>query len=215
MCRWEQEYIAELRRHASETRELLSNRRKPERERMVVRAFLRCVGVQFSDYEIQASSNEPVDVVFRAARFQIMEILGNRKRGLAWREREDHYKNAKQTSDLIEPWTSSEPMSFGEVSRVIAKDLAKKASHYGVDNSSKLDALVNVDLSGRHLWPLESTLEAEVSDALSQQGWCSVSMLFLPYGLVLTAKPDAPDFLKDDAGVILNKWPNPDGWFDA
>lgn len=211
----EQEYLANLRRHASATRDLFSNAKKPERERMVVRAFLRCVGVQFSDDEIKASSNEPVDVVFRAARFQIMEILGDRKRGLAWREREDRYKNAKQTSDVLEPWTSSEPMSFGEVSQMIAESLAKKASHYGFSNCSKLDALVNVDLSGRHLWPLESHLQSEVSEALSQQGWRSVSMLFLPYGIVLAAKPDAPDFLKDNAGVVLNEWPFTDGWFDV
>ncbi len=215
MCRSEQEYIAELRRHASATRELFSNPKKPERERMVVRAFLRCVGVQFSDDEIKASSNEPVDVVFRAARFQIMEILGGRKRGLAWREREARYKNAKQASDVLEPWTSSEPMSFGEVSQMIAEGLAKKASHYGVNNCSKLDALVNVDLSGRHLWPLESNLEAEVTDSLNQQGWRSVSKLLLPYGLVLIAKPDAPDFLKDNAGVIRNEWTDADGWFDV
>ena len=71
MSRLEQEYLANLHRHASETRELLSNPKKPERERMVVRAFLRCVGVQLSDDEIEASSNEPVDVVFRAAQFQL------------------------------------------------------------------------------------------------------------------------------------------------
>jgi hypothetical protein len=34
-------YIAALREHTAETRSLLSNRRKPERERMVVRAYLR------------------------------------------------------------------------------------------------------------------------------------------------------------------------------
>ncbi len=215
MSRSEQEYLANLHRHASETRELLSNPKKPERERMVVRAFLRCVGVQLSDDEIEASSNEPVDVVFRAAQFQIMEILGGRKRGVVWREREERYMKARQISDVEEPWTSSEQISFGEVSQMIAEGLAKKASHYGVDNCSKLDALINVDLSGRHLWPLESQLEADVSDELSRQRWRSVSTLLLPYGIVLAATPDAPDFLKDNAGAIRNEWPHPDGWFDA
>ncbi len=74
---------------------------------------------------------------------------------------------------------------------------------------------MNVDLSGRHLWPLESNLEAEVTDSLNQQGWRSVSTLLLPYGVVLTAKSDAPDFLKDNAGVVLNEWRFTDGWFDV
>jgi hypothetical protein len=38
---------------------------------MIVRAFLRCVGVQFSDDEIQ--------VVFRLVQFQVMETLGGRE----------------------------------------------------------------------------------------------------------------------------------------
>ena len=182
---------------------------------MVVRAFLRCVGVQFSDDEIEASSNEPVDVVFRAAQFQIVDILGDRKRGLLWREREERYMKARQTSDVLERSESPERMSFGEVSQMIVKGLAKKASHYGVNNCSKLDALVYVDLSDRYLWPLESHLQTEVSEALSQQNWRSVSTLFLPYGLVLSARPSAPEFLKDCAGVISNKWPYADGWFDV
>lgn len=33
---------------------------KPERERMIVRAFLRCLGVPFSDDEIQPGTEEPV-----------------------------------------------------------------------------------------------------------------------------------------------------------
>jgi len=211
----EQEYLAELRKHASNTRALLSNAQKQERERMVVRAFLRCTGVQFSDDEIQASNEEPVDVVFRSARFQVMDILGGRMRGKDWRERERRYQTAESVSDLLEPWTSSKPMSFGEVSQAIATGLAEKASRYGVDNCSKLDALVYVDLHGRYLQPLEPTMEAQAADEMSRQSWRSVLMLFLPYSAVLNSKPDTPDFLKDKAGLILNKWPNPDGWFDA
>ena len=97
----------------------------------------------------------------------------------------------------------------------IAQSLAEKASHYGVKNCSTLDALVYVDLSGRHLWPLEAALEPKTADELTRQGWRSVSMVFLPYGAVLAAKPDAPPWLKDKVKRILHEWPHPDGWFDA
>src|ERR1700694_562796 len=88
----DRQYIADLQRHAAETRTLLSNAQKLERERMVVRAFLRCVGVPFLDGDIQASKDEPIDVVFGQACFQVMTILGGRKPGQDWREREDRYQ---------------------------------------------------------------------------------------------------------------------------
>lgn len=215
MNRHDEEYIAELQRHATATRTLLSNAQKPERERMVARAFLRCIGEPFSDCEIRASQDEPVDVVFRAARFQVMDIVGDRKRGQDWSERERRYQNAKRVSDLAEPWINSNPMPFEEVSQAIAEGLTKKASHYGVKNCSEVDVLVYVDLKGRHLWPLEPTLNAEVAVILERQGWRSASMLFVPYGAVLVTQPDAPSFLRNKIGLILNRWPHCDGWFEA
>lgn len=215
MSRHEEEYIAELQRHATETRALLSNAQKPERERMVVRAFLRCIGEPFSDSEIRASKDEPVDVAFRTARFQVMDILGGRKRGKDWRERERRYENARGVSELSEPWTQSKQMSFEEVSQVITEKLAEKASHYGARNCSALDALAYVDLKGRHLWPLDFALNDEVANNLGEQGWRSVSMLFVPYGAVLITQPGATSFLQDKVGLILNSWPHCDGWFDA
>lgn len=215
MNQHDERYIAELRRHATETLSLLSNPQKPERERMVVRAFLRCIGERFSDCEIQAGQPEPVDITYRAALFQVMDIVGDRKRGQDWRERERRYQNATCVSDVTGPWTHSNPMSFDEVSRAMAEGLTEKASRYGLKNCSEVDVLVYVDLKGRHLWPLDSTLNSEVARILGEQGWRSASMLFVPYGTVLVAQPDAPSFLRDRAGFILNEWPACDGWFEA
>src|SRR3972149_6060875 len=113
----EQEILGKLREHASETRRLLSPTEKPERERKVVRAFLRCIGIPFSDNEIRSGREEPIDIEFRTAKFQITEILGGWRRGDDWRERERRYNGAKSLSDLLEPWTSSQPLSLEEISR--------------------------------------------------------------------------------------------------
>ena len=100
--------------------------------------------------------------------------------------------------------------------RSVNEGLAKKKhEHYGVKNYPKLDALVCVNLRGRHLWPLEPTLNDEVAHDLRRPGWRSVSMLFVPYGAVLVAQPVAPDFLRDKVGLILNRSPHCDGLFDA
>jgi hypothetical protein len=62
-------YLASLRTHAAETRALLSNPMKPERERMVMRAHPRCLGIPFTEEEIASSNDEPMDVLFGDARF--------------------------------------------------------------------------------------------------------------------------------------------------
>lgn len=183
---------------------------------MVVRAFLRCTGIEFTDDEISAVSDEPVDVAFRSARFQIMDIVGEHKRGLVWKERQQLlYEAAEGIADVMEPWTDSEPLSLEEVSRLIAEGLTKKAKHYGARNCAKVDALVYINLGGRHLWPLQPPMDASVSAELRRQAWRSVSMLFVPYGVVLATTPDAPDLLKAAEGLVQNKWSGPDGFFEA
>jgi len=215
MSQSEQQYLTELRQHASASRALLSNAQKPERERMVVRAFLRCIGVPFADQEIQASTEEPVDTIFRSARFQVRDVLRGRRRGKELVDRQRRYEEAQRLSDLLEPWDSSKPVSFRDVTAEIAQALAEKASRYGSRNCAVLDALLYVDIKGHHLFPLEFRLDDETAAKIALQGWRSVSFLFLPYGVVLTAKPTAPEFVRDRLGEILNQWPHPDGWFDA
>lgn len=214
MSKRDEEYLADLRKHAGDVRTLLSNPNKPERERMIVRAFLRCLGVSFSDDEIRASTEEPVDVGFRSAQFQIMEIVGDKRRGDEWRKRQERYDRAKSISDVTDPRASSEPISFSELSRHVMDALAKKAAHYGGIACAGLDALVYVDLAGRHLFPPDPVLEPEVITELNRQRWRSVSVLSVPYAAVLAAAPAAPDFLRNEVGLLANQWPVPDGWFD-
>jgi hypothetical protein len=97
------------------------------------------------------------------------------------------------------------------MSRLVADTLAKKAAHYG--NCTGLDALVNVDLGDRYLWPLEGALKTKVAAQLNRHGWRSVSMLSVPYGLVLCAGAGAPHFLADKVGRPLHEWDKLDGWF--
>src|SRR5262245_51504817 len=96
-------YLSSLPAHSAATRTLFSNPMKPERERMVVRAYLRCLGISFTEDEIASSNHEPVDVLFGDARFQIRDIVGNRLRGKEWAEREHRYQAAQTVSDVTAP----------------------------------------------------------------------------------------------------------------
>ncbi|MFZ5693233.1 MAG: DUF1780 domain-containing protein [Pseudomonadota bacterium] len=207
-------FLAKLREHADRARHLFSNPRKPERERMVVRAFLRCVGETFEGSEIIASREEPIDVRFRTADFQIMEIVGDRKRGLDWRRRQDRYRDAQHVADVMEPYTPSQPMSFDDAAQFVANGLSAKAARYGAAACADLDALVYIDLHNQHLWPLEPAGNGRATAMLLTQGWRSTSMLFVPYGVVLLAAPTAPAIIRARAGRVLSEWPGPDGLFD-
>jgi len=133
-------FLAKLREHADPARRLFSNPQTPKRERMVVRAFLRCIGEVFEDSEIVASSEEPIDVRFRVADFQIMEIVGDNKRGLEWRRRQDRYRDAQRIADLLEPYTPSQPMSFDDAAQLVADRLSAKVARYGAAACASLDA---------------------------------------------------------------------------
>jgi Putative endonuclease, protein of unknown function (DUF1780) len=72
MC--EREYIGRLADQADDTVDLLSSARKGERERRTCAAFLRCLGINFSSSQIRLSKNEPPNVIFHDANFEVMEI---------------------------------------------------------------------------------------------------------------------------------------------
>ena len=121
-------YLQKLREDAADARSLTPNARKAERERLVVVALLRCLGVSFAPSEIIAAGEEPIDVEFPGARFQIREIVGDRKRGKEWAEREQLYREAKTISDVMMPFVESTPIPFDKASEMVAEALAEKIS---------------------------------------------------------------------------------------
>jgi hypothetical protein len=211
---FEKEYLKALVVGAKETVDLYSNKNRSNREKMIARAFLRCAGVKFSESELSVGPEEPVDISFRSARFQIKQLLGQRKPGAVARERLQRYQAAKSIGDVMDPWKSSEPQSFLELSREVTKSLSGYATKYGIKGAANLDALVHVALSDRHLYPPHFKLDPVTADALQRQGWRSVSIVAIPYSSVLVAVDDCPKFLRDKVGQICEKWKRPSGWFD-
>ncbi len=215
MSRNDDSYLEALRADVADARSLMSNPRKPERERMIVRALLRCLGVAFEDAEIDAGLEEPVDVAFRAARFQIRDLIGDRKRNKQLAEREKRYQEAKTISDVAAPFAASTAIPFDRAAEMVAEAFTEKSRRYGPQLCGTLDAIACVDLGGSHLYPAEAGGASHALAELRRQGWRSVSMLSLPYSVVLTANASAPNFLRDRLGSVHSEWPGPDGWFEA
>lgn len=193
MCKTVTEYIENLRKHAIETRTFFGNKAKPERERSVCRAFLRTIGVVFDERDLIAPTDEPADVAFRAARFQVRELLEpSRRRGYEWKEKEKKYSEANSLNELLEPCSSPTSVELHMLVPEIVQALTEKAQKYGA-GCSAIDALVYVNFKDQYL---AAHSDMPNLDKLRSQGWRSVGLLFSPYGVILFAGPMAPDFLR-------------------
>ena len=211
MDRDEAEYLRGLQEHVAETRRIFSNKMKPERERMVCRAFLRCLGIAFDNKEIITSDTEPIDVIFRSAKFQIRELMEpDQKRWDELRDLQQKVENATSIEDLMTPYSPSRRLSFQVLVPELTNALGEKAMKHGT-GCTDLDALVYVDLEGRHL---DANSVIPDPSKLKSQGWRSVSMLFPPYGVVLSAESTAPVFIQMASGQVVSKWGDLDTLFN-
>lgn len=212
MSEFETEYLKMLRKHAKDTRAFLRNEAKPERERSVCRAFLRAIGVAFEESEVVAPATEPADVDFRTARFQIREVLDpGRKRGDDWKRKEMKYLEATSLDELMEPYSPPTPVTLPILVPEVIKALSEKSRKYGA-GCSDIDALVYVNLQDQYL-AVHSEMPA--LDELKRQGWRSVVLLFSPYGVILFAKPTAPDFLVAKEPGQYMEWKDIDSLYES
>lgn len=211
MCKTEIE-LENLRKHASDTRVFLGNKAKPERERSVCRAFLRAIGVAFEERELIAPTNEPADVAFRTARFQIREMLEqNRRRGDDWKQKEKKYSQATSLVELLKPYPPPTSVNLEMLVPKIVTALSEKAQRYG-PGCKDIDALLYINLQDQFLAP-DSHLPN--LDQLRSQGWRSVSCVFPPYGVILFATSRAPSFLTGMEPGQYMEWKNIYSLFDA
>lgn len=207
----ERGYLDRLRAHAADTCTFLGNKMKPERERSVCRAFLRAIGVLFIEKDLIAPTAEPADVAFHDARFQVRDLLRNRKRGDIWKNNEKRYAEAQSLADVGEPYSPPCPTSLRDLLPEVAAALAEKAKKYGT-GCKDLDALMYVDLADTFL---EANASIPDTSQLQNQGWRSVSLLFVPYGSVLFANHQAPAFIRAASGQVQMQWQDIDTLFEV
>jgi hypothetical protein len=185
--------LLRIRAHAAETLRFFSNENKAERERCVVRAFLRGLAIPFNEADLLIKQPEPIDVAAFDARFQITEVLDDdRKRHHEYRQWLERVAAATNLADLADRWKSPRPATYATIVNSVRERLRTKPEQDGID------ALVYVNRTDVFL-----DVESAVPDAgdLVQSKWRSVSMLCLPRVLVLCAKISAPSFLRDARGV--------------
>lgn len=115
----EEEYLKILISDGEESVSFFSNKRKSERERLICAAFLKCLGVDFSINEIDSLSyrQQPPDIIFRSARFEVREILDeNRRRHDEFKKKLNNVRNAKNMKDIMKFESySSNPITYSKI----------------------------------------------------------------------------------------------------
>ena len=207
--------------HTKDTITFLAGKKKQERELAICRAFLRCIGTDFSHNDFVISETEPPDVLFKKqTRFEVIMLLeSGRKLHKEWKDKHVELSEINSVGQLIEPYIPPCCVDHQTLIQEIVGGLIKKSEKYEKNyNINKcqyrccdLDALVYVNRSDRCLNPDFTVLNV---DMLKQQGWRSVSVLFPPYGIVLLAEASAPEFLRAISPCQKSEWKSIDTLFD-
>ena len=198
-----------VREDRSRPRLLLAQSMQPQRDRAVVRALLRVLGVAFAESEIIAPVEAPIDVRFRQAQFHLRELCDH-PRGCAWQAHDTRVHQARMLADRRDLRHPAVGMDLAVSVAHITAALAEHAAWYGA-RCVGLDVVVAVD---GHQCVLAPSAQAPEIGALALQGWRSVSVLCPPYGMVLYAASGAPDFLRAVTWRLLRQWDNIETLFE-
>lgn len=173
---------------------------KCERERWVCRELLRSAAVEFAESEVTLSVNEPPDVCFRTARFEVKEILD------PGRKRHREYKDALVEA-LANAGVPNEQIGYSPkditpvgVGELIQAKLSELANHYAPAVKANLDALFYVNLTEH--WLTAGSMPQP--QTFAQYGWRSVSAVYGGrHALFFYATASAPEFLRTRQGTAL------------
>lgn len=184
----------------------LGNGGKPERERLNVSEFLLNLGVPFLDADIVSVSakDEPPDVLFDPARFEIKELYDEGRR------RMDEYRQRLQEAQAATRCEELRPVSAYSPQATTLAEVLDLATTTGSGHSQRYDQrlIPTLDLLLYHnLVDVMGMFDERLPNTtvLASQGWRSVSVLFGRRSIVLCATPGAPPWLRAIAGTVTHR----------
>jgi len=187
---WKEQYYRALEESILQPRE----QNKPEREKWVVGRLLEVLHIPFENKELIVG-DEPVDIAFRSARFQIKELQeGKYKRGDELINHKKLIDQAQSPEDLVKfytPWR----ISWQEIVLKVEEEVKHYSMKY--DELASLDFLFYFNYSNNEIsGPFERVLT-------NGEGFRSVSLVTNRNCGVLYAAPSAPDFLRTISGRVF------------
>jgi hypothetical protein len=188
----DEEYLQQVRSARAESVRYFSSENKPERERWVAVEFLTNLGVSLSESEVQVVVDEPPDVRFRSAAFEVKEIQDpGRRRHAEYKASLERAVAATSPKDLLEPATPRD-ITYAEVCEQVENEVARYSAKYSTDVRKKLDLLFYVNLEDVYGY-LPTPLPP--ASRWAQYGFRSVLILMGRLAGVLMTAEDAPEFL--------------------
>ncbi len=185
-----------MRRDWEEERRFFSSDGKEERERWVATEFLTRLGVKFELSEvISPEQAHSTDVKFRAAHFQVKEILDPTERRHG--DIKDIHKRVQQAKTLAD--TIGPGFAYDAPQNVRGDTLIYSAVIDISDDPRYFPSKSNSDLLFYVTHSRASMPNTWVRDwaTLSQFGWRSISCLIKDQALILSVAPTAPEFLRN------------------
>ena len=194
------DYLRLLTVAAEQANAFLSNARKWERERWVCQRLLQGLNIPYHSEDFLQAGQEPPDVLFGDARFEVFFVLDEGRRlNDEWRAELQRRRSAYSLSQLVRREARPKRIPASKLLQRLGPTLHKKATNYKERD---------IDLSQLDIIAF-SSLKREVLDLNShfpppteylRQGWRSLSLVGPTFARVLFAQPDAPDFLRNNLG---------------
>ncbi|BCB26998.1 hypothetical protein SKTS_18840 [Sulfurimicrobium lacus] len=198
----DEEYLAAVRKAREESVRFFSSGNRGERELWVAKEFLTNLGLEFQYSELIHVKDDPPDVRFREAEFEIKEILDpGRRRHAEYKASLETANAATTPSELLEPATPKD-ITYGEIYVLIEEQVKKLCFKYGPSERAKMDLLFYVNLEdvyGYVATPLPSPA------CLRPLGFRSVSLVMGRFSGVLIASETAPEFLRNGGARIVRR----------
>lgn len=179
-----------------------SPQKKEERELWVGNSFIASLNIQFEDDEIKTPEQDPPDVIFRDAEFEIKEILDPNRR------RHEEYKKLLEKAYLIkkpdELLTQFRPVekTITEIYQLCLEKTQSLVNKYAPSVIKSTDLLYYINL--QNVMGLIETPFPDTTD-LKKLGWRSVSFVMGLRSCVLTTNNNASSFLVSASHKISHR----------
>ena len=199
------EYLDDVRKWLQESVDFFSSRDSFLKEKYVATEFLLNLAIEHEEQELQRGEDPP-DVIFRDARFEVKEIVDKDCRRLPkYKEALAIALAATDPADLLEKFTPKS-MSISQIFDIIlarASELANRK--YPARVRSCMDLLFYVNL--KDVMGLVENPYPTV-EPLAALGFRSVSFLDGRRSCIFCADTEAPPFLRTRLGITHRAFPD-------
>lgn len=196
------DYLETVRKAREESVRFFSSANRAERELWVANEFLTNLGIPFAQSDLVHVADDPPDVRFGGAEFEVKEILDSgRRRHAEFKASLEKAKAAKSPSELLEHYTPRD-ITYAEIYELVEEKVLELSTKYSEKFRKELDLLFYVNLEDVHGY-IENPLPP--SEKLKALGFRSVSLVMGLLSGVLMVNECAPKFLSEKGPRVVRR----------